>query len=76
MSLHVIPALEEEFGEPAFTTNMSVEVWNDWLRPGVIPLFKDGTVSLRTLPRHSPPCLFLVKEPKQPKQHDDPQWYP
>jgi hypothetical protein len=37
MSLHIIPALEEEFGKPAFTTNISVEVWNDWLRPGVIP---------------------------------------
>lgn len=36
MSLHVIPALEEEFGKPAFT-NMSVEVWNDLVRPGVIP---------------------------------------
>lgn len=35
MSLHVIPALEEEFGKPAFT-NMSVEVWNDLVRPGVI----------------------------------------
>jgi len=36
MSLHVIPALEAEFGKPAFT-NMSVEVWNDLVRPGVIP---------------------------------------
>jgi arylmalonate decarboxylase len=36
MSLHVIPALEEEFGKPAFT-NMSVEVWNDLVRPGIIP---------------------------------------
>jgi maleate isomerase len=36
MSLHIIPALEEEFGKPAFT-NMSVEVWNDLVRPGVIP---------------------------------------
>jgi maleate cis-trans isomerase len=35
MSLHIIPALEEEFGKPAFT-NMSVEVWNDLVRPGVI----------------------------------------
>ena len=35
MSLHVIPALEEEFGKPAFT-NMSVEVWNDLVRPGII----------------------------------------
>jgi maleate cis-trans isomerase len=36
MALHVIPALEEEFGKPAFT-NMSVEVWNDLVRPGIIP---------------------------------------
>jgi maleate cis-trans isomerase len=36
MSLHVIPALEEEFGKPAFT-NMSVEVWNELVRPGIIP---------------------------------------
>ncbi len=36
MSLHVIPALEEEFGKPAFT-NLSVEVWNDLVRPGIIP---------------------------------------
>jgi maleate cis-trans isomerase len=35
MSLHVIPALEEEFGKPAFT-NMSVEVWNALVRPGII----------------------------------------
>jgi maleate cis-trans isomerase len=36
MSLHVIPAIEEEFGKPAFT-NMSAEVWNDLVRPGIIP---------------------------------------
>src|SRR5512135_1271430 len=36
MSLHVIPALEEEFDKPAFT-NMSAEVWNDLVRPGLIP---------------------------------------
>ena len=36
MSLHVIPAIEEEFGKPAFT-NMSTEVWNDLVRPGIIP---------------------------------------
>ncbi|HZA54579.1 MAG TPA: hypothetical protein VE616_10035 [Candidatus Udaeobacter sp.] len=36
MSLHVIPALEQEFGKPAFT-NLSVEVWNDLVRPGIIP---------------------------------------
>jgi len=36
MALHVIPAIEEEFGKPAFT-NMSAEVWNDLIRPGIIP---------------------------------------
>jgi arylmalonate decarboxylase len=36
MALHVIPAIEEEFGKPAFT-NMSAEVWNDLVRPGIIP---------------------------------------
>lgn len=36
MSLHVIPALEEEFGKPVFT-NLNAEVWNNLVRPGVIP---------------------------------------
>jgi maleate cis-trans isomerase len=36
MSLHVIPTLEEEYGKPTFT-NMSAEVWNDLIRPGIIP---------------------------------------
>ncbi len=36
MSIHVIPALEEEFGKPTFT-NMSAEVWNNLVRPGIIP---------------------------------------
>jgi maleate isomerase len=36
MSMHVIPALEDEFGKPTFT-NMSAEVWNDLVRPGIIP---------------------------------------
>jgi maleate cis-trans isomerase len=36
MSLHVIPAIEQEYGKPAFT-NMSAEVWNDLVRPGIIP---------------------------------------
>lgn len=39
MSLHVIPAIEEEFGKPTFT-NMSAEVWNDLVRPGIIPPVK------------------------------------
>ena len=36
LSLHVIPALEEEFHKPAFT-NLSTEVWHDLVRPGIIP---------------------------------------
>jgi maleate cis-trans isomerase len=36
MSLHVVPALEEEFAKPTFT-NLSVEVWNNLVRPGIIP---------------------------------------
>jgi maleate cis-trans isomerase len=39
MALHVIPAIEEEFGKPAFT-NMSAEVWHDLVRPGIIPPVK------------------------------------
>ena len=35
MSLHVIPTLETEFGMPYFT-NLSAEVWNGLVRPGVI----------------------------------------
>lgn len=35
MSLHVIPALEEEFGKPVLT-NLNAEVWNALVRPGVI----------------------------------------
>jgi hypothetical protein len=36
MSLHVIPAVEDVFRKPTFT-NMSAEVWNDLIRPGIIP---------------------------------------
>jgi arylmalonate decarboxylase len=36
MSLHAIPAVEEEFGKPAFT-NLSLEVWHNLIRPAVIP---------------------------------------
>ena len=39
MSLHVIPAIEDEYDKPAFT-NMSAEVWNDLVRPGIIPRVK------------------------------------
>jgi len=39
MALHVIPAIEDEFGKPAFT-NMSAEVWHDLVRPGIIPPVK------------------------------------
>ena len=36
MSLHVIPAIEEEFGKPVFTRT-SAEVWRNLVYPGVIP---------------------------------------
>ena len=36
ISLHTVPALEEEFGKPTFN-NLNVEVWNNLIRPGVIP---------------------------------------
>ena len=39
MALHVIPAIEAEFGKPAFT-NMSAEVWYDLVRTGIIPPVK------------------------------------
>jgi maleate cis-trans isomerase len=39
MSLHVIPALEEEFNKPA-VTNLSAEIWNNLVRPGIIPPIK------------------------------------
>jgi maleate cis-trans isomerase len=35
MSLHIIPAIEEEFGKLA-CTNLSLEVWNSLVRPGII----------------------------------------
>lgn len=35
MSLHVLPVLEREFGIPYFT-NLSVEVWNGLVHPGII----------------------------------------
>lgn len=35
MSLHVNPPLEKKFGKPALTT-MSVDIWNDLMRPGLI----------------------------------------
>jgi heterodisulfide reductase subunit C len=36
MSLHVIPAIEEEFGKPTFTRT-SAEVWRNLVHPGIIP---------------------------------------
>ncbi len=36
MSLHAIAAVEEEFAKPAFS-NLSLEVWNNLIRPGIIP---------------------------------------
>ena len=35
MTLHVIPALEEEFGKPTFTRT-SAEVWRNLVHPGII----------------------------------------
>jgi arylmalonate decarboxylase len=35
MSLHAIPAVEAEFGKPTFS-NLSLEVWNNLIRPAVI----------------------------------------
>jgi arylmalonate decarboxylase len=35
MSLHAIPAVEEEFGKPTFS-NLSLEVWHNLIQPGVI----------------------------------------
>lgn len=35
MSLHVVPALEQEVGTPVLT-NLNAEVWNGLVRPGVI----------------------------------------
>jgi maleate cis-trans isomerase len=35
LSIHVIPALEEEFGKPVLT-NLNAEIWNALVRPGVI----------------------------------------
>ena len=39
LCLHVVPALEEEFGKPAFT-NLTAEIWNEMVRPGIIPPVK------------------------------------
>ena len=39
MSLHVIPAIEEEFGKPTFTRT-SAEVWRNLVYPGIIPPVK------------------------------------
>jgi len=36
VSLHAIPALEDDFGKPTFN-NLNSEVWNNLIRPGVIP---------------------------------------
>ncbi|HLG74511.1 MAG TPA: hypothetical protein VK009_29170 [Chloroflexota bacterium] len=40
LSLHVVPALEEEFGKPVLT-NLTAEVWNALVRPGVIEPVKN-----------------------------------
>jgi maleate cis-trans isomerase len=46
------PGLEEEFGKPAFT-NMSVEVWNDLVRPGIIPPVQGWGCLSRTVGGHN-----------------------
>jgi maleate cis-trans isomerase len=44
MALHVVPALEAEFGIPAFT-NLTAEVWHGLVSPGVINPVQDwGTL--------------------------------
>ena len=47
MSLHVIPAIEEEFGKVTFT-NLSAEVWSNLVRPGVIAPIRDWGKLLAT----------------------------
>jgi maleate cis-trans isomerase len=47
MALHVIPALEAEFGKPAFT-NLSAEVWHGLVHPKVIDPVKDWGTLLAT----------------------------
>ena len=39
LCLHVVPAVETESGKPAFT-NLTAEIWNDLVRPGIIPPVK------------------------------------
>jgi len=46
MSLHTIPALEEEFGKPVLT-NLNSEVWNAFIRPGVIEPVQNWGMLLR-----------------------------
>ena len=58
MALHVIPALEEEFGKPAFT-NMSVEVWKDLVHPVLFRRFKGGDVFLQTSAGHKFSLSYL-----------------
>ncbi|HEX6511964.1 MAG TPA: hypothetical protein VF157_06685 [Chloroflexota bacterium] len=44
LSLHTVPALENEFGKPVLT-NLTAEVWNALVRPGVIePVQHWGTL--------------------------------
>jgi maleate cis-trans isomerase len=40
MALHVIPMIEAEFGKVTMT-NLTAEVWNGLVRPGVIPPVRD-----------------------------------
>ena len=47
MALHIIPALEAEFGKPAFT-NLSAEVWHGLVHTKVIDPVKDWGTLLAT----------------------------
>ena len=46
LSLHVIPAIEEEFGKPVLT-NLSAEVWNALVRPGIVEPMQGWGMLLR-----------------------------
>lgn len=49
MALHTVPALEEEFGKPVFTS-LNAEVWNGLIRPGIIDPVRGWGTLLATPP--------------------------
>ena len=49
MSLHALPAVEKEFGKPAFS-NLSLEVWNNLVRRGIIPPVQGWGCLLANIP--------------------------